>query len=129
VLGALLLTILGVGSYWAFRAFDSDYLGWYLEGGPLIQLVIAAFALAVNLERRSQLISANPATFLGKAWESYLSYRRRSIRGEHPRVTRIYRARTARRDLRRAVLSRALRRVARMGGGDRAAASNALASL
>jgi len=78
LVGALGLAVAGVAAYLVFRAFDVDYLGWYLAGGPLIQLVIAGFAICVDLERRPLLISTDPNEFLAEAWavagESYLAF-------------------------------------------------------
>jgi hypothetical protein len=89
-IGALALAVVGV-DYVAFRAFDTNYFGWYLSGGPLIQLVFAGFAIAVDLERRPLLISAAPNVFLAEAWavagESFIAFSR-ELKPEEPRLTR-----------------------------------------
>jgi hypothetical protein len=78
LVGALALAAAGGADYVVFRLFDGNYFRWYLTAGPLIQLVVAGFALAVDLERHPLLISANPAMFLGEAFavagESHKSF-------------------------------------------------------
>jgi hypothetical protein len=66
VIGALGLAVVGV-DYVAFRALGANYFGWYLAGGPLVQLVFAGFAIAVDLERRPLLISTAPNVLLAEA--------------------------------------------------------------
>lgn len=61
-----------------FRAFGVNYLRWYLAGGALVQLAIAGFVIAVDLERYPWLISTDPNEFLAEAWavagESFLAF-------------------------------------------------------
>jgi hypothetical protein len=80
VFGALGLVAAGAADYVVLRQFDVSYFRWYLETGPLIQLVVAGFAVAVDLERRPLLISANATRFLAEAsavaGESFVAFSR-----------------------------------------------------
>jgi hypothetical protein len=61
---ALVLAVALTAIYFVFRLFDADYFGWYLANGPLIQLLVTAFALGIDLERYPDLISAHPSDYL-----------------------------------------------------------------
>lgn len=75
---ALALAVAGLADYVLFRRFDHDYVRWYISAGPLIQVLVATFAVAVDLERRPLLISANPGEFVAEALavagESYSAF-------------------------------------------------------
>ena len=51
-------------NYFVFRAFDTDYFGWFLDNGALITAVFAFVSLAISLDRYPAFVSANPITFL-----------------------------------------------------------------
>jgi hypothetical protein len=62
---AAVLAVAVAAAYFVFRLFDVNYISWYLASGPLIQLLVTAFALGIDLERWPQLISAHPSDYLG----------------------------------------------------------------
>ena len=64
-LSAAGLALALAADYFVFRLFDADYFRWYLATGPVIQLLVTAFALAIDLERWPNLISAHPSDYLG----------------------------------------------------------------
>jgi hypothetical protein len=69
VVTGLLLAAAVAAAYLVFRLFGVSYFHWYLEQGPLIALVVAGVAVAVELDRLPNLISAHPSRFLGACFE------------------------------------------------------------
>lgn len=63
----LLLLLLGTLNHWLFATvFDSSYLYWYSQTGPVIALGVAVISVGWgDLDKHTGLISANPLHYLG----------------------------------------------------------------
>jgi hypothetical protein len=74
---AVALVVALTADYAVFRLFDANYFRWYLANGPLIQLLVTGFAVAVDLEREPRLISTHPGEYLASCFavggESFLA--------------------------------------------------------
>ena len=64
LLGWIMLAVLVAAASLIFRAFDSNYLRWYIDNGSTIALATAFLTLVIELEYYEGLISAHPLVYL-----------------------------------------------------------------